>query len=61
MRASLLHMSALRVLIGGGNGFVGRALGASLSSAGHEVTNLVRTAQGGIPSLTWSTLRDSGR
>ncbi|XP_072478556.1 epimerase family protein SDR39U1 isoform X2 [Notamacropus eugenii] len=48
----------MRVLIGGGTGFIGRALTQRLLSRGHEVTVVSR--QPGAQRITWSELTHSG-
>ena len=51
-------MSKLRVLIGGGSGFVGRALTASLESQGHKVTTISRTPA--ASGLSWDDIKKNG-
>jgi nucleoside-diphosphate-sugar epimerase len=41
-------MSALRVVIAGGRGFLGRALGPHLLDAGYEVDVLTRARTGSV-------------
>ncbi|KAM6042223.1 epimerase family protein SDR39U1 isoform 1-T1 [Chlamydotis macqueenii] len=48
----------MRVLVGGGTGFVGRALTQLLRSRGHEVTHVSR--QGGTDRISWEELSHSG-
>ncbi|KAM7082025.1 epimerase family protein SDR39U1 isoform 2-T5 [Ciconia maguari] len=48
----------MRVLVGGGTGFVGRALTQLLRSRGHEVTHISR--QGGKDRISWEELSYSG-
>uniref|UniRef100_A0A3P9J620 Short chain dehydrogenase/reductase family 39U, member 1 n=1 Tax=Oryzias latipes TaxID=8090 RepID=A0A3P9J620_ORYLA len=48
----------MRVLIGGGSGFVGRELTHLLRSKGHEVTVISR--QPGPGKITWSDLKSKG-
>ncbi|XP_074782647.1 epimerase family protein SDR39U1 isoform X4 [Athene noctua] len=48
----------MRVLVGGGTGFVGRALTQLLRSRGHEVTHVSR--QGGEGRIAWEKLSHSG-
>ncbi|XP_074892226.1 epimerase family protein SDR39U1 isoform X2 [Buteo buteo] len=48
----------MRVLVGGGTGFVGRALTQLLRSRGHEVTHVSR--QGGKDRISWEELSQSG-
>ncbi|KAK2527227.1 Sdr39u1 [Columba livia] len=48
----------MRVLVGGGTGFVGRALTQLLRSRGHEVTHVSR--QGGKDRISWEELSHSG-
>ncbi|XP_072296737.1 epimerase family protein SDR39U1 [Eucyclogobius newberryi] len=48
----------MRVLIGGGSGFVGRELTRLLKSKGHEVTVISR--QPGTGKITWKELESSG-
>ncbi|KAM3605073.1 uncharacterized protein V6R79_020195 [Siganus canaliculatus] len=48
----------MRVLIGGGSGFVGRELTRLLKAKGHEVTVISR--QPGPGKITWSELESSG-
>lgn len=45
----------MRVVIAGGTGFLGRALGASLRTDGHQVTVLSRRARGGaLETVAWT-------
>ncbi|XP_074018662.1 epimerase family protein SDR39U1-like isoform X4 [Numenius arquata] len=48
----------MRVVVGGGTGFVGRALTQLLRSRGHEVTHISR--QGGKDRISWEELSHSG-
>ncbi|XP_042643483.1 epimerase family protein SDR39U1 isoform X2 [Tyto alba] len=48
----------MRVLVGGGTGFVGRALTQLLWSRGHEVTHISR--QGDKDRISWEELSHSG-
>ncbi|KAM6108047.1 epimerase family protein SDR39U1-like, partial [Pterocles gutturalis] len=50
--------AAMRVLVGGGTGFVGRALSQLLRSRGHEVSHVSR--RGGRDRITWEELSHSG-
>jgi len=47
---------SLRVLIGGGSGFIGKELSSVLRNAGHEVTLISRTNRNG--SLSWDQVSD---
>lgn len=44
----------MRVLIGGGTGFIGKALVGSLKQAGHDVTIISRTKAPG--RITWNDI-----
>eukprot|EP01113_Clastostelium_recurvatum_P001549 TRINITY_DN1062_c0_g1_i1.p1 TRINITY_DN1062_c0_g1~~TRINITY_DN1062_c0_g1_i1.p1 ORF type:complete len:320 (+),score=64.81 TRINITY_DN1062_c0_g1_i1:57-962(+) len=46
------------IVIGGGTGFIGRALGSALTKRGHAVMNISRTA--GKNNLTWADLAHKG-
>ncbi|XP_062363870.1 epimerase family protein SDR39U1 isoform X4 [Cinclus cinclus] len=48
----------MRVVVGGGTGFVGRALTQLLRSRGHQVTHVSR--RGGKDRITWEELSRSG-
>ncbi|XP_008495060.1 epimerase family protein SDR39U1 isoform X1 [Calypte anna] len=48
----------MRVLVGGGTGFVGRTLTQLLRSRGHEVTHISR--EGGKDRISWGELSHSG-
>lgn len=48
----------MRVLIGGGSGFVGRELTRLLKNKGHEVTIISR--QPGLGKITWGELESGG-
>ncbi|XP_053856099.1 epimerase family protein SDR39U1 isoform X2 [Vidua macroura] len=50
--------AAMRVVVGGGTGFVGRALTQLLRSRGHQVTHVSR--QGGKDRITWEELSRCG-
>ncbi|XP_071433684.1 epimerase family protein SDR39U1 isoform X2 [Pithys albifrons albifrons] len=50
--------SAMRVVVGGGTGFVGRALTQLLRSRGHQVTHVSR--QGGKDRISWKELSRTG-
>ncbi|XP_032567000.1 epimerase family protein SDR39U1 isoform X1 [Chiroxiphia lanceolata] len=50
--------SAMRVVVGGGTGFVGRALTQLLRSRGHQVTHVSR--QGGKDRISWEELSRTG-
>ena len=52
-------VSAMRVLLTGASGFIGRALCAELSAAGHEVSALVRRP-GSAPETTMPVSGDLG-
>ena len=46
-------IGAMRVVIAGGTGFLGRALVASLAGAGHDVAVLTRRARPGRREIAW--------
>ncbi|XP_074413609.1 epimerase family protein SDR39U1 [Zonotrichia albicollis] len=50
--------AAMRVVVGGGTGFVGRALTQLLRSRGHQVTHVSR--RGGTDRISWEELSHSG-
>eukprot|EP01112_Ceratiomyxa_fruticulosa_P007840 TRINITY_DN2040_c0_g1_i6.p1 TRINITY_DN2040_c0_g1~~TRINITY_DN2040_c0_g1_i6.p1 ORF type:complete len:326 (-),score=72.69 TRINITY_DN2040_c0_g1_i6:52-1029(-) len=51
-------MSGRKVLIGGGSGFIGSALGETLKRKGFEVLNISRSAGSG--KITWSEIKERG-
>ena len=51
--------SSMRVLIGGGSGFIGRHLRSALQGRGHDVTVISRTT--GPGRITWSELESNAR
>ena len=51
--------SSMRVLIGGGSGFIGRHLRTALQGRGHDVTVISRTT--GPGRITWSELESNAR
>lgn len=51
-------MAKLRVLIGGGSGFVGKALTSSLRSQGHQVTIISTRPSDSV--LTWDDIKRNG-
>ena len=50
----------MRILIGGGSGFLGQALAASLRSQGHEVKIISRTRDPRFIDLTWDDIKRDG-
>lgn len=50
-------MSARRVLVGGGSGFVGRRVVSMLRARGHEVTVVGRRRRAGAVDCAWDELR----
>ena len=51
-------MSKLRILIGGGSGFVGKALTSSLRNQGHKVT--IISTRASPSALTWEDIKRDG-
>src|SRR5262245_41796593 len=58
-------MSAMKILVSGSTGLIGKALVSSLTGAGHQVTRLVRSQPGpGERDIQWDPAAgrlDSGR
>src|SRR3712207_9391320 len=52
-------LDSVHTVLAGGSGFLGRALQARLSAAGHRVTTLTRTARG-HDQLQWQPHGGSG-
>jgi uncharacterized protein len=52
-------VSAMKILVTGSSGLIGRALASFLAAAGHQVACMVRGNQSGAQSLVWDP--DAGR
>uniref|UniRef100_A0A7S2U1G6 Uncharacterized protein n=1 Tax=Lotharella oceanica TaxID=641309 RepID=A0A7S2U1G6_9EUKA len=53
-------MASKRILLGGGKGFLGRALRKALEKKGHKVTVVSRTADAAASVTSWEALKEEG-